>query len=466
MSVEKMRSIHSGISGINLGFSWVLSVLLLGMVLLGTTGFARVRTSPDADHSDAANQNAPAAEQAKPAVRAFPRVDLGTGRQLDYVGAFSADGKFKPLTKFSSFLDSMVTASLSDQAQSPAPAPLPDAARLSAEDPTNQVPPNIELPSNERREEDFQPPEHAVKAAKGHSAMEELRDSIVGLAYGAEPVLVAPQSVTTDSRQRVLVTDAAAHCLHVLGYAAKDSFQIVGGPGRRLQSPGGVAVDRDDNIYVSDSERGVVLVYDSEGRFLRTIGSFGNEGIFERPMGLAIDRKAGRLYVLDPPRHVLFILDLEGKVLARVGTTNGSDPGFSSRAGSTGPGEFTDTKAVFVHNDELIVLDSTRIHILDLQGKFLKEFRVSSSADTPTSAPKGPAAPGVFVDVENRMYVSDPGSGIVRVYDHDGQYLRAFGRPGVRMGEFNAPAGMWADSTGRIYIVDVRRIQIFQFNSK
>ncbi len=334
---------------------------------------------------------------------------------------------------------------------------LPDVKKLNEEDATKQVPPSIELPRDEQFVEDFQPPEHAVKVAKGHSVVEGLRDSIVSLAYGPERVLLEPRLVTTDSRQRVIVTDATAQGLHVLATNAKDSFQIVGGPGKRLQSPNGVAVDGDDNIYVSDSERGVVLIYDSDGRFVRTIGSVGDEGLFERPTGIAIDRKTGHLYVLDPPRHVLFILDLEGKVLARIGTIDGGS-GFSTRTGSTEPGRFKDPEAVVVHNDEVIVLDATRIHILDLQGKFLKEFKISKSIDSG----KGPE-PGLFMDVENRIYVSDPGNGMIRMYNHDGQFLRTFGRPGLRMGEFNAPTGMWADSTGHVYIVDARRIQIFQF---
>jgi DNA-binding beta-propeller fold protein YncE len=320
------------------------------------------------------------------------------------------------------------------------------------------VPPSIGLHRNEQFLEDFQPPEHAVKVAKGHSALEELRDSVVSFAYGSEKVLMIPQSVTTDSRRRVIVTDPVSHGLHVLAYDAKESFQIVGGPSRRLQSPNGVAVDGNDNIYVSDSERGMILVYDSGGRFVRTIGSLDGEGIFEHPSSIAIDRKSGILYVLDPPRHALVILDLDGKMLARVGSIDPGGEGFSSRAGSTAPGRFSDPKAVLIHNNELVVLDATRVHILDLRGMFLKEFKIPASAGLP-DAP----SPGLFMDDENRIYVSDPGRGIIRVYNHDGQFLRAFGKPGVRMGEFNGPAGMWADSNGRVYIVDARRVQIFRF---
>jgi hypothetical protein len=114
---------------------------------------------------------------------------------------------------------------------------------------------------------------------------------------------------------------------------------------------------------------------------------------------------------------------------------------------------------VLVHNDEVVVLDSKRIHILDLQGNVLKEFQITSSADYR----KGPL-PGLFMDAENHIFLSNPGSGTVQEYSHDGQLLRAFGQYGNRMGEFNGLAGMWADSTGRVYIVDARRIQIYQLS--
>jgi len=439
------------VSVIRFSLCRISTVSLLSLALLAANAFAQAGTSLEVDKS------VPSAKKSTVVPRAFPRVDIGAGSQLEYIGSFSADGKFKSLTKFGLFVDSMITASVSDQSV-PSSAPPPDASRLIKEDETNQVPPNIELARNERLLEDFEPPEHAVKVAKGQSVLQELRDSIVSLAYGSEKVLLVPQSVTTDSRQRVIVTDPSAQGLHVLAYTPKDSFQIVGGPGRRLRRPDGVAVDKDDNIYVSDSERGMILVYDSEGKFLRNLGSRGEEGMLVHPSGIAIDSKAGKLYVLDPPRNALFILDLEGNVLARIGT---ADPGksFSARAGSTEPGRFSGPKAVLVHNDELVVLDSTRVHILDLQGRFLKEFKISNDA----SLSNGPTA-GLFMDDEDRIYVSDPGSGNIRVYSHDGQYLQVFGRPGMRMGEFNAPAGMCADSTGRVYIVDARRVQIFQFN--
>jgi hypothetical protein len=105
----------------------------------------------------------------------------------------------------------------------------------------------------------------------------------------------------------------------------------------------------------------------------------------------------------------------------------------------------------------LFGFDSVGIHIFDLQGNLMKKFRVSNGADW-----RGAPLPGLFMDSEDHLYISDRASDMVLEYDREGQLVGAFGRPGVKEGEFNAPSGMWADSTAHLYIVDAHRIQIFR----
>lgn len=387
----------------------------------------------------------PVSQESEVGLRAFPHVTLGAGRDLEYVGAFSAYGKFKRVSRLDRVVDTLITASVHGEE-----APAQDGVQLF-----------IGLTSNERIREDFEPPAHAVKVAKGQSPLADLRDLTIRLV-GTDGVLIAPNGVTTDSRQRVIVTDPAAHAVHVLDYLGKASFRIVGGPGRRLQTPDGVAVDGDDNIYVSDYQRGMVLVYDSEGRFLRYIGNFKGEGVYEGPGGIAIDRKTGHIYLIDRPIHRLFILDLQGNVLQENNLQeNGARS--SQPNGSKRPGELNYPVGVIVHNDQVFVLDANgaRLQIFDLQGKFRKQFFVSSQVVAP-----GRFAPSLCIDNDDNIYVTDIVRGTVRVYNDDGKLLGAFGKPGRRAGEFNAPAGIWADSQGRIYVADSanRRLQVFQIS--
>ena len=358
-------------------------------------------------------------------VRAFPRVDLGNQGQLKYVGSYSPDGKFRALSKLERWLDR--------------------AARATPEIAPPQVRRFVPLGFSERRVEDFEPPGYAARIAQGHSALAEVRDAIIQLLYGREHVLRAPRHVITDSRQRLIISDPGVPAIHVLDTRGKTSFRIVGGPGRRLRLPSGAAVDGEDNIYVADSERGMVLVYGPDGRFLRDIGSLGGgEGLFHFPTSIAIDRKAGHLYVLDSPR--LFMLDLRGKILERIGTSRGD------------AGEFTNPTDIALSPDELLVLDEggLRVHIMDLQCHLLRRL---SLPNVPQSRETG-----LGVDSFGNIYVSFASASTVRVYNHDAALLSSFGYGGVRIGEFNYPVGLWLDSTNRLYVADTgnARVQVFQ----
>lgn len=146
-----------------------------------------------------------------------------------------------------------------------------------------------------------------------------LRDRVVTFVYGRERILQAPHRVMVDSRGRILMVDPDIRAVHVLG--GGNSFRIEGGPRRRLRMPNGSAVDAADNIYIADSERGLVLVYAPDGTFLRYIGKCGDESLFYSPTAIAIDRNSGILFLLDTPRHVLFVLDLAGNILKRIGAS-------------------------------------------------------------------------------------------------------------------------------------------------
>ncbi len=379
--------------------------------------------------------------------RAYPRVAIGNDRELEYVGSFSPDGRFKPLTRFSRYVETMKTSSVSDDTA---------VAKTDMSSAKNA------RPSGGSRRlpviRDSKPGGHLVEGAAPKALVTEMRDAVIDFMYGPEKIFKSPKAVTTDSKQRVIITDPDAHTVHVLDPANKASFSIVGGEGRRLQSPNGVAVDAEDNIYVSDSDLGVIVVYDAQGKFVHYIGSFNGENMYEAPGGMAIDRAAGRLYLLDPPRNLLFILDLEGKVLAHFGRPSSAIGQFAKRKGTgAGKGELDVPAEVVLHNDELIVLDAkARLQIFDLQGNFRKQIDLVPGE-----------ASGLCVDTQGNLYVSRETTDTVEAYDHEGKLLNSFGRTGSRLGEFVSPAGLWADATDRMYIVDSDnfRLQIFHLHA-
>jgi DNA-binding beta-propeller fold protein YncE len=286
-----------------------------------------------------------------------------------------------------------------------------------------------------------------------------LRDNLVTLAYGRERLVLAPHHVTVDSRGRILIVDPDIRAVHVLG--GDKPFRIEGGPQRRLRLPNGIAVDADDNIYIADAERGLVLVYDPDGKFLRYIGKRGDESLFHYPTAIAIDRGSGRLFLLDTPRDVLFVLDLEGNVLERIGRARPHAIGKVS--GETLLMDLDHPTEMALGNNELVVVDSSnsRINVMDLQGKLVAQFRIPGVPGPPVIDEVG-----LGVDRAGNIYISTTRDSHVRIYGRDGSLLCSFGRTGVEIGEFNSPAGLWIDEKDRLYVADTNngRVQVFQLN--
>ena len=386
----------------------------------------------------------PASQPVRKRQRALPDAVLCCGNEIDYLGAYSSDGKFRTTTRID-----------------PDNVRVRDSPSGSSRDWSrpSEVPPFIDLHPRERVEENYEPPFHAVKPLKGKSPLALLRDNIVTLAYGRERILLTPHRVAVDSHGRIIIVDPNNRAVHVLG--GSTPFRINGGPRRRLRLPNGIAVDAADNIYIADSERGLVLVYAPDGKFLRYIGKRGDESLFHYPTAIAIDRTSGHLFLLDTPRHVLFVLDLEGNILKRVGRPR---PNAIGRVmGESIPMDLDYPTEIAIGNNELAVVDSenSRIHVMDLQCKPVAQFSIRDVRDSPIIGELG-----LGVDLTGNIYVSNTTDSHIRIYGRDGTLLGSFGRNGSEVGEFSSPAGLFVDGGNRLYVADTNnsRVQVFQLS--
>ncbi|HEU5402306.1 MAG TPA: 6-bladed beta-propeller [Terriglobales bacterium] len=374
------------------------------------------------------------ASTAELSARESPRVSF----QLpSFAGIYSPDGTFrKPTTRGTRNRAEYAGSMTSPYASGTRPAPA-----------------FMDLHSIEHVVQNFEPPAHATEQVKGHSIAGNLRDSIVTFAYGREWVLMSPTDITTDSHDRLIIADPSRNAVHVLEPKAKNSFRIAGGPKLRLHSPTGVAVDKNDNIYVSDSDRGTVLVFNPEGHYLRTIGQFSGESMFQTPDAIAIDRTFGHLYVIDKPMREIFILDLSGRLLTRVG-------GPRDKSGKV---RFDNPVDVAVGPDRIVVLDAgLRILVLGLYGEPIANFPVPN-----VNGDRRVLKNGVALDSAGNIYLSNPMDSTVEILAPDGRLLGIVGHPGIDEQGFNRPSGIWIDAADRMYVSDTanRRVQLFQVNN-
>ena len=263
--------------------------------------------------------------------------------------------------------------------------------------------------------------------------------------------LVRPYSIVTDSRGRIIVTDPGAAGVHVFDFNQR-KYKFIERHGKgAMRAPQCVAVDAQDNIYVTDSNSGEIFVFEPGGKHLRTIGSLkGGEGYFKRPTGIAVDSAAERIYVSDTLRDQVFILDLQGNVLQTIGKSG------------DGEGEFNFPTELRLDGANLLVVDAMnfRVQVFDRSGNF--EFAVGKLGDG-AGAMFRPKA--VSMDSEGDLYIADAEWGAVQVFNRQGQLLYYFGSQGTHAGEFQQPDGVFIDHEDRVLVVDSfnRRVQVFQY---
>jgi DNA-binding beta-propeller fold protein YncE len=276
---------------------------------------------------------------------------------------------------------------------------------------------------------------------------------VLDVVAGAPEIhnLVRPYSIVADSRGRVIVTDPGIPAVHIFDFD-RQKYKFIHRAGKQdLLSPQCVAVDAQDNFYVTDSEAGKIFVFDANGDFRRPIGQLkGGEGFFKRPTGIAVDSAAQRIYVSDTWRQQIFVLDMDGAVLQKIGKSG------------TASGEFNFPTELRLQDGELFVVDAMnfRIQVLDRSGEasILTGGNGDGSADL--FRPKG-----IDLDSEHNVYIVDGLRDLVQVFNRQGQLLYYFGGSGSGPEEFQLPAGLFINRDDHIYVVDSynRRVQVFHY---
>ena len=258
--------------------------------------------------------------------------------------------------------------------------------------------------------------------------------------------ILRPYGMAIDSNERLIVADTVFKRLHIFDrktgkYTWIDEFKNGG-----FISPIGVAVDREDNIYVSEPELDKVIVFSKKGDFL-----FEIKENLHRPTGVAINKNEGLLYVANTGGHNLSVYELNGKYLYT----------FGERGRETG--RFNYPTDIHIDNQGFIyVTDSMnfRIQIFDKYRRFFSAFGSHGDGSGSFARPKG-----VSVDSEGHIYVVDALFDAVQIFDREGRFLLSFGSSGHENGKFWLPSGIFVDNGDRIYVSDSfnKKVQIFKY---
>ncbi len=173
-----------------------------------------------------------------------------------------------------------------------------------------------------------------VTDAKLHHVLVLNSKHSVEASFGAE-VLVRPGGVVIDRENRfVYVADTGNDVVDVFDADSYKFLRQIGKPSRKhdqsvagvVSLPEALAVDKDGNLYVTDTFNNRVEIFDADGEFISTFGKNGDgPADMERPKGIAVDCD-GHIWVVDAAQNLIKVFNKEGRLLIYFGG-EGNYPG-------------------------------------------------------------------------------------------------------------------------------------------
>jgi len=225
-----------------------------------------------------------------------------------------------------------------------------------------------------------------------------------------------------------------------------------------FSSPTGIALDKDSNMYVADTDNHSIQKFDKTGTFLARWGGepSSQEGQFYYPRGLAVGPD-DVVYVADSGNNRVQKFDLEGNVQKAWGKF-----GFAWRGADMG--RFDVPWGITTDQDGNVYVSDTsnaRIQKFQADGQPLLKWGRDGSFDGAFFFPRG-----VAVDFVGNIYVADESNNRIQKFDTRGSFLTKWGREGSGPGQFKSPWGIACDALGNVYVVDSgnHRIQKFDGN--
>ncbi|MBI3897348.1 MAG: 6-bladed beta-propeller [Gammaproteobacteria bacterium] len=205
--------------------------------------------------------------------------------------------------------------------------------------------------------------------------------------------------------------------------------------------PYAVAVHK-GRIFVSDTARREIGVFDAPGHRYFTIGTEEGPGHIKKPMGLDVDG-SGNVYVLDVTQKFVLVYDFDGKFLRKVADKEDFDRVASVTVEKDG-------SRLYIVEIGGVKSDNHRVHVFNAQtGEHLFDFGKRGSGPGEFNLPRDLA-----IGKNGELYVVDGANFRIQVFDHDGKFLRTFGAVGKELGSFARPKEMAVGPDGNVYVID------------
>ena len=196
----------------------------------------------------------------------------------------------------------------------------------------------------------------------------------------------------------------------------------------------GVAVDSQDNIYVLTRGEHPIIVFNREGKFLR---SFGEGHFSDRTHGLYIAHDDS-LLVADDGIHTNQKFSPEGVKLMEIGERNHSTLKWSGQAFNR-----PTSAAIMPGNGDVDVSDgygNSRIHVFTASGEY--KFSWGSPGIDPGQFIR---PHNIAIDADERVYVVDREAHRIQIFDSKGKFE-------TQWNNLHRPCALFIDEEQHIYV--------------
>lgn len=178
--------------------------------------------------------------------------------------------------------------------------------------------------------------------------------------------------------------------------------------------------------------------------FLGEFSKYGsNDGEFIWGSGVAVDRQEN-VYVSDEWLNQITVFDKDGNFQKKWSALEPDD--------GQGDGQAHGVANIALDAEDNLYLTDGRSHEVrkfTKDGKFLVSWGAFGTANGQFNSPWG-----ITVDHEGCVYVADHRNDRVQKFTADGQWLAQFGQPGADRGSLRGPTDVAVDPEGDVYISD------------
>jgi DNA-binding beta-propeller fold protein YncE len=310
-----------------------------------------------------------------------------------------------------------------------------------------------EMVGADKREIAWPPPSHPQKISyiRELTGFQQAGQTMSSLLFGRKisGKIIKPVAIAVGPKGQMAIADQGRKGIHLFYQDSQRYLFLLTAGNEIIKSPAGLAFDDEGALFITDSLSRKIYVFDNDGAFRMSITMAGDEPLL-RPTGIVFNRVDKRLYVADTKRHQLLIYNRLGGFVGRIG----------SRGTAAGSFNFP-THLATDRSGNIYVTDSMnfRAQIFSLELNTWKTFGRHGNGTGDFASPKG-----IGVDSNGVIYIAETLFDTVQLFNSYGIYLLGLGSQGNDPGQFYMPSALFVDDSDKLYVCDTynQRIQMFQ----